>query len=169
MKKLLLSLLCLVGFVAANATQVTVTFKDLGFSNGQEVSSVTVDENITLLFDKGTNNNTCKYYTTGTAMRVYGGGTMTIQGVSGVTINSVTMTTQSSNAVNTASTVSAGTLTRGTTSSTISDINAESVVFTQGGTSGHVRIISVAVDYSVGAAVQANAPVITPNGGDVAA
>ncbi len=169
MKKFLLSLLCLVGFVAANATQATVTFSELGFSNAQEVSSVTVDENITLLFDKGTNSNTCKYYNTGTGIRVYGGGTMTVQGVSGVTISSVTMTTQSSNAVNTASTVSAGTLTRGTTSSEISNVNAESVVFTQGGSSGHVRIQSVTVEYSIGAATQANVPVITPNGGEITA
>ena len=169
MKKFLLLLACLVGFMAANAAQVSITFSEQGYSNAQEITSVVLDDNITLVFDKGTNSNTCKYYKTGTAIRVYGGGTMTVQGVSGVTISKVSMTTQSSNPVNTASTVSAGTLTRTTTAATIDGVNAESVVFTQGGTSGHVRIQTVTVEYSVGAATQANTPVITPNGGEVTA
>ena len=169
MKKFLLLLACLVGFMAANATEVSIKFSEQGYGNGDEVKTVALDENITLVFDKGTNSNTCKYYNTGTAIRVYGGGTMTVQGVSGVTISKVSMTTQSSNPVNTASTVSAGTLTRTTTAATIDGVNAESVVFTQGGASGHVRIQTVTVEYSVGAATQANTPVITPNGGEVTA
>lgn len=169
MKKFLLTLLCLVGFVAANATEVSVTFSEKGYGNGEEVKSVVLDDNVTLVFDKGTNSNTCKYYKTGTAMRVYGGGTMTVQGVSGVTISKVTIATQSSNSVASGSKVSAGTLTYTKTEATIEDINAESTVFTQGGSSGHVRMISVKVEYSVGAATQANTPVITPNGGEITA
>ena len=169
MKKLLLSILCLVGFVAANAAEVSVTFSEKGYANGQEVTTVALDDNITLLFDKGSNSNACKYYNTGTAMRVYGGGTMTVQGASGVTISKVTIATQSSNPAHAESAVSAGTLTISTTESVIDGVDGESVMFTQGGTSGHIRMVSVKVEYTVGVATKANAPVITPNGGEISA
>ena len=169
MKKLLLSILCLVGFVAANAAEVSVTFSEKGYENGQEVTTVALDDNITLLFDKGSNSNACKYYNTGTAMRVYGGGTMTVQGASGVTISKVTIATQSSYPAHAESAVSAGTLTISTTESVIDGVDGESVMFTQGGTSGHIRMVSVKVEYTVGVATKANAPVITPNGGEISA
>ena len=169
MKKLLLSILCLVGFVAANAAEVSVTFSEKGYANGQEVTTVALDDNITLLFDKGSNSNACKYYNTGTAMRVYGGGTMTVQGASGVTISKVTIATQSSNPAHAESAVSAGTLTISTTETVIDGVDGESVMFTQGGTSGHIRMVSVKVEYTVGVATKANAPVITPNGGEISA
>ena len=169
MKKLLLSILCLVGFVAANAAEVSVTFSEKGYENAQEVTTVALDDNITLLFDKGSNSNACKYYNTGTAMRVYGGGTMTVQGASGVTISKVTIATQSSYPAHAESAVSAGTLTISTTESVIDGVDGESVMFTQGGTSGHIRMVSVKVEYTVGVATKANAPVITPNGGEISA
>lgn len=170
MKKVLLSLLCLVGFIATQATEVTMTFADQGYTNGQEITSVALDENVSLTFDKGTNSNSPKYYNTGTAIRIYGGGTMTVQVGEGVTINSITLTHPSgNNAVNAGSTVSAGTLTIGTTSTTITEINGTTSIFTQGGTSGHVRLTSITVDYTVGTVTSASKPIITPNGGEVAA
>lgn len=121
MKKFLLSILCLISFVALNADEATITFSEQGYSNGQEVTSATLDDYITLTFNKGTNSNAPKYYNTGTALRIYGGGTMTVTGSSSaVTINSVTLTTQSGdNTVNSASTVSAGTLAIDGTAATI--------------------------------------------------
>lgn len=170
MKKILLSLMCLVGFMVANAAEVSITFSEQGYANAEEVASVALDDNVTLVFDKGTNSNTPKYYNTGKALRIYGGGTMTVQGASGVTINSVTMTTGTgSYVVSATSSVSAGTLTINGGTAAIAGINAQSTVFTQGGTSGHVRIVSVVVDYTAGVATSANTPVITPNGGEVAA
>ena len=158
MKKLLLSILCLFSIIAVRAEEVTVVFADKGYANAQEVAEVILDENITIAFDKGTNNNTCKYYNTGAAMRVYGGGFMTISGAEGVTINNVSFVINvdkskaTNGSVNAASTVSAGTLTIGEgtgSTTTISDINSNSVIFTQGGTSGHVRIVSLTVEYTV--------------------
>ena len=170
MKKFLLSLICLISVIAINAeTTATVTFKDKGYANAQEVQSVAVDNYINITFDKGSNSNSPKYYNTGTAMRVYGGATMTIAGVdNSVTINSVYLTVGSSNKLHTSSTVSVGKINNITDYNPfISDINANSVTLTQGGSSGHVRIEKVEIVYTLGVATQVAAPVITPNGGEI--
>ena len=170
MKKFLLSLLCLVGFTAAYAVEASIVFSEQGYENQQEVKSVDVDDNITIVFDKGTNSNIPKYYTSGASMRVYGGGTMEITSSNpAVILNSVTIKTQSNNKINTASKVSAGTLEIDGTTGTISNINANSVKFTQGGSSGHVKIISVAISYSVGETTQVSTPKISPAGGEITA
>lgn len=152
MKKILLSILCLFSIIAVRAEEVTFDFTAQGYSNAQEITSVTINSDITALFDKGTNSNTCKYYNTGTAVRVYGGGTMTLTATDGYTINSVSFVTNSYNPVNEESTVSAGTLTiESTTAATISDINAGAITFTQGGTKGHVRIQQMTITYTAAA------------------
>lgn len=160
MKKFLLSIFCLFSmFSYATAEEVTVKFSEKGYANAEEVVSVDLDENITVTFDKGTNSNTPKYYNTGAALRIYGGGYMTITANNGATINNVSFTINvdskkaTNGSVNAASTVSAGTLTIGdaSTATTITDINANEVTFTQGGTSGHVRIVTLTVNYSASA------------------
>ena len=154
----------------ATAEEVTVKFSEKGYANAEEVISVDLDENITVTFDKGTNSNTPKYYNTGTALRIYGGGYMTITANNGATINNVSFTINvdskkaTNGSVNAASTVSAGTLTIGdaSTATTITDINANEVTFTQGGTSGHVRIVTLTVNYSASAEAPAvEAPVFS--------
>ena len=164
MKKILLTLVCLFSMITLSAGEATITFSQQGYTNAQEIVEVKLDDYVKLLFDKGSNSNTPKYYNTGTAIRVYGGGTMTVKGT-GVVITNVTMNTGSgSYAVNSASTVSAGTLTIDGTTATISGVNAPEVVFTQGGTSGHVRIVSLTVEYETSDGVFP--PTITPAGGE---
>lgn len=171
MKKFLLSIFCLFSMLSyATAEEVTVKFSEKGYANAEEVVSVDLDENITVTFDKGTNSNTPKYYNTGAALRIYGGGYMTITANNGATINNVSFTINvdsnkaTNGSVNAASTVSAGTLTIGdaSTATTITDINANEVTFTQGGTSGHVRIVTLTVNYSASAEAPAvEAPVFS--------
>lgn len=171
MKKFLLSIFCLFSMLSyATAEEVTVKFSEKGYANAEEVISVDLDENITVTFDKGTNSNTPKYYNTGAALRIYGGGYMTITANNGATINNVSFTINvdskkaTNGSVNAASTVSAGTLTIGdaSTATTITDINANEVTFTQGGTSGHVRIVTLTVNYSASAEAPAvEAPVFS--------
>ena len=157
MKKILLSIFCLFSLVSlATAEEATVTFSQKGYVNAEEVASVVIDENITVTFDKGTNSNTPKYYNTGSALRIYGGGTMTISATNDATINNVSFTINVDNSkptngsVNAESSVTVGTLTIGdaSTATTITDINSSEVIFTQGGTSGHVRIVTLTVNYS---------------------
>ena len=59
------------------SAEVTIDFSAMSYDDAQEVTSVEQD-GITVTFDKGTNKNTPKYYANGTAVRVYGGGTMTV-------------------------------------------------------------------------------------------
>ncbi|MBR6749030.1 MAG: chitobiase/beta-hexosaminidase C-terminal domain-containing protein [Bacteroidaceae bacterium] len=166
MKKFLLSILCLVAVALTGyATEAKIVFSDLNYENGQELPSITVDENITLTFDKGTNNNTPKYYTSGTAARLYGGNTMTITAINGCTIESVVMNTGSSNKFHAESSVTNGTLTVDGTVGTISGVSSNTTTITQGGTSGHVRITDMTITYTEGVASSVATPTFSVEAG----
>ncbi|MBR7022292.1 MAG: hypothetical protein IKI09_02315, partial [Bacteroidales bacterium] len=56
----------------------TFTFSELGYGNTEAVTTVD-GTNVTLTFDQGTNaNNTPKYFTTGTGVRMYTGNTLEV-------------------------------------------------------------------------------------------
>ncbi len=125
----------------ATGTESTVIdFSAQGYSNATEVTSVTSDD-ITVTFDKGTGSNTSKYYTSGTAVRVYGGNTVTVSAASGYKIVSISITFGSSDGSN-AITADAGTYADGEWAG-----SADSVVLTIGGTSGNRRFLSITVNY----------------------
>ena len=143
------------GNLTANAADETITFSELGLTNQQKYESFsgsTYGLNFDLAFGSGSNDG--KYYNTGTAIRVYSGGHMT---VSSTTKNIAKIelafgTGDNSNTI----TTNVGTYESGTWTG-----NASSVTFTVGGSSGHRRIASVAVTYL--SAVKS--PVITPADG----
>ncbi len=150
MKKVLLSILCLVAMaITGYAAEATVTFSELGYSNSQVLSTVAVDENVTLTFSKGDGSTDPAYYNTGTAARLYANNTLTISVPTGFTIESVVMNTGSSNKFVNA-TVTEGTLTVDGTVGTISGVNGETTTLTQnvGGSNGHVRINDITVTYT---------------------
>ena len=141
MKKLF-SLLTLALLTMSAWAEKTVTF-DLttGYENGQEVTSVTdADGLVTLTFDKGTNSNAPKYYTTGNAVRVYGGGTLTVSVAnSSDPITGMTFTFGSGDGSN------AITSDVGTFASPNWAGEASEVIFTVGGTTGHRRFAKIEV------------------------
>ena len=55
----------------------TFTFSELGYGNADDVTTVE-GNNVTLTFDQGTGNNAPKYYTNGTAVRMYTGNTLEV-------------------------------------------------------------------------------------------
>ena len=116
--------------------QTVVEFDFQGaYQNGTEMT--TVEKNgVKLVFDKGSNKNAPKYYSTGTAVRLYGGNTMT---VSGGTIAEIELTFSSGEGEN-AILVDSGTWTSPKWSG-----SASSVKFTVDGSSGHRRIAKVSV------------------------
>lgn len=63
---------------AQTRTEVTWTASEQGYTNGQEITDVTFDENVAATFAKGANSNAPKYYTSGTAIRCYGGNYFTV-------------------------------------------------------------------------------------------
>ena len=114
--------------------------KDCGYNSGAEVESVTSGV-VSIAFNKGTNNNVPKYYSTGEAIRTYGGNYFTI--ASDNTITSVELTFASGEGTN-AITTDVGTYSEGTWTG-----SANSVKFTVSGSSGHRRISQFAVTYLV--------------------
>lgn len=118
---------------------VTIDFTAQGYANAEEVSSLTSGA-VTVTLDKGTNSNTPKWYNTGSAVRVYGGGTFTVSSTS--TIETIKITFGSGEGSNDISADS------GTFSTNVWTGSANDVVFTVGGTSGHRRIQKIEVYYN---------------------
>ena len=113
-----------------------------GYSNATDVPA----KNGTVAsvsFNKGTNSNAPKWYSTGTAVRVYGGGYFTVSANNNkITKIVVTYNMQGSNAIS----VDSGTVEDdGAKSTWIGE--ATSVKFTVGGTTGHRRVQKIEVTY----------------------
>lgn len=115
-----------------------IDFTAQGYTNQQEISSASAGH-FSVSFDKGSNSNAPKYYTTGTAIRAYGGNKFTVS--SEYTISKIEITFGSGEGTN-AITTNVVTYENGTWTG-----SANSVVFTIGGTSGHRRIQKIKVTY----------------------
>ncbi|MBP5687088.1 MAG: chitobiase/beta-hexosaminidase C-terminal domain-containing protein, partial [Muribaculaceae bacterium] len=139
---------------AAWAATVTIDLTAQGYTNAQEVTTVTQD-GITLTFDKGTNSNTPKWYDSGNAVRVYGGNTITVTATENIATIVFTVT-QGDN-------LSADKGTYSTSDHTWNG-SASSVVFTQEGTS-QVRIQKVEVTTGGSGETVVAAPSFTPAAG----
>ena len=113
----------------------------MGYSNAQEITTVTVGEEdqVTIKFDKGSNSNTPKYYTSGTAIRAYGGNTITFTAPANLKIQKIVITFSSGEGTNEI------TADNGTWTSPTWTGSADTVVLTIGGTSGHRRIQSITI------------------------
>ena len=127
--------------VSVTATAVeydeeVIDFSAKGYENSAEVTSVT-GTLVSVAFDKGTNSNTPKYYTSGEAVRVYGGGTMTISSEKKIARIEITFGTgDGTNEI----TAAPGSYADGNWTG-----DANSVVFTVGGTTGNRRIKAIKV------------------------
>ena len=115
-----------------------VVASELGVENGVAVEELN-NGVVTLTFDKGSNSNAPKYYTTGAAIRCYGGNTITFS--SSVNITKIELTFASGEGTN-AITADCGTYADGVWTGESTD-----VVLTIGGTSGHRRIATITVSY----------------------
>ncbi len=118
----------------------TIDFSAKNYSNGVEIASVS-GTSFKVTFNKGTNSNAPKYYTSGTAVRVYGGGYFTVS--SDYTITKIELTFGSSDGTNAIS-VNGGTYSNG-----IWTGESKSVTFTVNGSTGNRRIKTIEVTYIV--------------------
>ena len=66
--------------VTAGTTSTTIDLSTLGLTNAAEVTTVTMPDESTITFDKGTNSNAPKYYTATNGIRVYANNTITFTG-----------------------------------------------------------------------------------------
>ncbi len=134
--------LFVLGTLPSFGADESVTFSEQGYTNQQAVSSYSGTD-FSIAFDKGSNSNAPKYYTSGTAIRAYGGNTMTFSS-STKTLVQITLTFGSSDGTN-AITTDVGTYNNGTWTG-----SASSITFTMGGTSGNRRIAGAEVTYESG-------------------
>ena len=139
-------------------TEATIDFSAQGYANAEDLDGVVIDidDNVTIVFNKGTGNNTPKYYNSGTAIRAYGGNNFVVSSTG--TISSITLTFGSSDGTN-ALTTDVGSFSSPTWTGSSSD-----VTFTVGGTSGNRRIKGVSVTYTSGGGQQETVatPTFTP-------
>ena len=126
--------------VDADASNATFDATSQDYENQESVASVTITDGITVVFDKGTNSNDPKFYSSGTAIRCYGGNSFTITSTIG-TITKIVLTYGSSDGTNTITTDC------GDFSTNTWVGKSNSVVFTIGGTSGNRRIQKITVTY----------------------
>lgn len=140
-----------------NSGTVKYVPSDMGYANGDAVESVSLGEGVvTLGFASGTNNNSPKYYNTGSALRCYGGNTITVKSTS--KISKIEIVRASGDGGNKLS-ANVGTLSDDTLTWTG---ESEEVVLTVGGTSGHIRIASMEITYGGGSGNGGD----QPGGGD---
>lgn len=122
-------------------TTVVIDLSKQNFKNQQEIKEVSSDP-VSLIFNKGSNNqNSPKYFTTGTAVRLYGGNTMTVSSSKMIVKVELTFATGEDN--NTITTDSE-TYLNGTWTG-----ESNSIKFTVGGKSGHRRVQKVSVTYNL--------------------
>ncbi len=115
----------------------TIDFSTLNLSNGVAYNDAFDGGNFNVTFSAGNNNG--KYYTTGTAIRAYGGGSFTVE--STFTIARIELTFGSGDGSNDITTDV------GAFSSSTWTGSSKSVTFTIGGASGHRRIKAIKVIY----------------------
>ena len=80
--------------VPEGCTVATIVFSELGYANAESVNNktISVDENISLVFSQGTANNEPAYYTSGMAIRMYQNGALLDVDANGKTIKSIEFT-----------------------------------------------------------------------------
>ena len=144
--KLFFALFAMLALGVGNAWGETasITFSEKGLTNGvQYLEPFTIDANTTITFAGGDNDG--KYYTTGSGMRTYGGGTVTIACANGI-ISEISFTWSVTNN-NYKPTDDVATPAGYSTSTDKWTGSASSVTLTRPSGSGHWRLQKVTVTY----------------------
>lgn len=149
----------MMAMVAINAAEVTFDFSKQSYSNAQSFDgqTITLAEGVTASFDKGTNKTVPAYYTTGTAIRLYGSNTMTITSTIG-NITAMTIQFSANSKAEEKLVANAGKWAVENTVGTWAGA-AQEVVFTYDATSGHARVKTITI--TLGAAPKVATPEIT--------
>ena len=128
--------------VTKPSTTATIEFSEENYSNPQEIETITIDNYIQAVFDKGSSSNSPKYYDNGKAIRVYGGNTFTISTDTTKNIASIILSFGTSGDGSNEITTDVGTFSTNTWTG-----SAQSITFTIGGTTGQRRIAGITVIY----------------------
>ncbi|MBR6273076.1 MAG: hypothetical protein IKR29_05830 [Bacteroidales bacterium] len=137
------------GFFSVTAAQEEpvgtnpIVFADLGLENSVQYSDPFVGNGFTVTFTGGGNDG--KYYTTGTGIRVYGGGAMTVTSTVDAKMASIEIAFDGSYKPDSDSVVNVGTY---DPAAGVWTGDAASVSFTRPSGSGHWRVKSVKVTFA---------------------
>ena len=142
MKKFLLSIFAVMLAVFSVQAQETVAFDATkqNYANQQKITNVTIANGIQATFNQSSGGTAPAYYTSGTAIRLYAKGTLTIESTVGK-ITKVVFGFGSSDKTN-AITANTGTFETNTWTG-----ESDEVVFTIGGTKDHRRFKTISVTY----------------------
>ncbi|MBR5912485.1 MAG: T9SS type A sorting domain-containing protein [Bacteroidales bacterium] len=132
-----------VGMWGQTIGEISWTASEQGYSNQQEITDVDFDDVVSATFNKGTNSNAPKYYTSGSAIRCYGGNNFVFSTASG-NITEIVINFGNSDGSNEITT-NVGTYSNGTWTG-----EAEEITFTIGGTTGNRRIAGFNITYTTG-------------------
>ena len=72
--------------------QTAIDFSTKGYANQHAITTENLDDNIALSMSGGTNSNSPKYFTTGSAVRFYGSNILTITAKNGAKLSAVEIT-----------------------------------------------------------------------------
>ncbi len=148
------------GMRGQTRTEVTYTFSDHYNENTvlDEVAIPIVTNTIQATFNKRSGGTATQYYTNGTAVRWYGGGTLDIVATdSEATMSGISFTFGTGDGSNTI------TANEGTYENDSWTGSATSVRFTQAGTSGNRRIAAITVTYTISGGQQPTTYTVTYN------
>ena len=134
-------ILLLLPTAMARAGETTIDFSAQGYANAQDIGTVTSGE-VTLTFSKAKGSLGPKYYTTGTAIRIYGGNTLQVEAENVIT--SIKMTFSSGYApTREFFNVTPGSATLGVITTWSGESNT--VLFTNTASKGHWRLQKMVV------------------------
>lgn len=165
-KSWLLLLCMIVGSSAAWADEVTVNMSEQGYSNADNVSSIK-NGGLTISFTDG--STATAYYATGTAVRIYGGGSATFS-VKDATISKVELTFSGTSNAPSANTVWSCTDGSGSGTSGASATwtgSAKTVKITRPTGNGHWRLQLVTVTYTLNSLDNSVATTVTIDGSGI--
>ena len=134
----------------------TFNFSQQGYSNAESLDGVTVniDDNITFVASKNTGENEPKYYDTGSALRIYGGNKFVVTAANGAVITGVEIQAGSGSSNHpdmnyVVDNSQSQTSTASNAHYNVNNINAGTVTFTNPNTSGHLRMETLTIHYTL--------------------
>lgn len=138
----------------ANNKEISIDFSTKGYDNQHAITSENLDDNIVLSMSGGTNSNTPKYFTSGSAVRFYGSNILTITAKNGAKLSTVEITFVTAKDVTLPDTTNVE-ITNGVATvsekimSIVAETNATTITMTSKLQKGQFRIKTIKVIYSL--------------------
>lgn len=133
---------------STESTTATIDFSEQEYSNGQsfEGIKIAIDDNVSCTFAKAKAQNEPKYYTSGTAIRLYAKGTLTISSVATMSKVEITFSKNDKGKLNKENSLTSN-VEKWDNANNIWEGSAKEVVLTEDGTSGNDQFQAISVTY----------------------